>query len=106
MTDRAVLAPQAEAEFREILARIHAEYPAAARRLRQHVDDATRRLGARPFLGRVEPKLARPRFRFWSLRAFSLLLVYNATTDPVRIVRIVHTARDFPTVLKDLRPDR
>ena len=62
-----------------------------------------RRIGQRPLLGRIEPRLAQPRFRVWSLPSFSLLVVYNATTDPVRIVRIVHTAQDLPKVLKDLR---
>ena len=61
------------------------------------------RIGQRPLLGRVDPRLAAPRFRFWSLSAFSLLIVYNATTDPVRIVRIVHTAQDLPKALKELR---
>ena len=53
-------------------------------------------------LGRVEPKMGRPGIRVWSLSSFSLLLVYNATTDPVRILRIVHTSRDLPNVLKNL----
>ena len=53
-------------------------------------------------LGRVEPKMGRPSIRVWSLSSFSLLLVYNATTDPVRILRIVHTSRDLPKALKNL----
>ena len=103
MTERAVLAPEAEAELRKIVTRIHDQHPEAARRLRQLVDVAARRIGARPLLGRVDPRLAAPRFRFWSLSAFSLLIVYNGTTDPVRIVRIVHTAQDLPKALKELR---
>ena len=53
-------------------------------------------------LGRVEPKMGLPSIRVWSLSSYSLLLVYNATTDPVRILRIVHTSRDLPKALKNL----
>ena len=76
--------------------------PRAACRLRDLVDAAAERIGARPLLGRVEPALARPQYRFWSLPAFSMLLVYDATTDPVQNLRIVHTARDLPKVLRHL----
>ena len=67
------------------------------------MDDAARRLGARPFLGRVEPHLASPRYRFWSLPAFSLLIAYDPEDDPVQVLRIVHTAQDLPRALKELR---
>ena len=102
MTARAVLTPLAETELREAVRRIALDNPQAAQRLRGLVDAAAVRIGERPLLGRIEPALARPRYRFWSLPAFSLLLVYNAEVDPVRIIRIVHTARDLPKVLKHL----
>lgn len=30
------------------------------------------------------------------------MLVYDATTQPVRIVRVVHMKRDLPRILRDL----
>ena len=54
-------------------------------------------------MGRVEPFLACPPYRFWSLPVFSLLIAYDPEEDPVQILRIVHTAQDLPNVLKDLR---
>ena len=102
MNGPAVLAPQAEAEFLDLLRRIDGENPAAARRLRDMVEAASRRIGERPLLGRMEPALARPRYRFWSLPTFSLLVAYDAEAEPVQILRIVHTARNLPNVLRHL----
>ena len=100
MSRPAVLAPEARQDLRSILERF--DDPVPARRLRDLVVTTATRIGSRPMLGRVEPKMGRPSIRVWSLSSFSLLLVYNATTDPVRILRIVHTSRDLPKALKNL----
>ncbi len=102
MSGPAVLAPGARAEFLRALRRIDGENPAAARRLLEAVDTAARRIGERPLLGRVELSIAPPRFRFWSLPAFSMLLAYDTQPDPVQILRVVHTAQDLPNLLKEL----
>lgn len=102
MSGPALLAPKARAEFLDALRRIGRENPAAAQRLRDAVDTAARRLGAWPQLGRTELSLARPQFRFWSLPAFSMLLVYDTQADPILILRMLHTAQDLPKLLKDL----
>ena len=60
---------------------------------------AARRLQARPELGRVRLDLAPERYRFWSLRAFLYLLVYDAEAEPPIILRFVHQSRDLPVVL-------
>ena len=101
MSGPAVLGPIARQELRRLLDRF--DDPVPAQRLRDLVLATARRIGERPLLGRVEPRLARPQFRFWSLPAYSLLVVYNAEADPVRVVRIVHTAQDLPRALRDLR---
>ena len=63
---------------------------------------AARRLGANPLLGSPRPHL-RPPYRCWSLTRFGYLLVYDPRTDPVEILRFVHTSRDLPRVLADLK---
>ena len=103
MSGPASFAPKARAEFLQHLRRIDDESPVAARRLQEAVDMAARRIGERPLLGRVELSLARPRFRFWSLPAYSLVLAYDAEWDPVQILRVVHTAQDLPKLLQELR---
>jgi plasmid stabilization system protein ParE len=50
----------------------------------------------------VRPHLPPP-YRFWSLTRFGYVLVYDPQTDPVEILRFVHTKRDLPRVLADLR---
>jgi len=56
-------------------------------------------LQARPKLGRLRPDLAPARYRFWSVRGFPYLLVYDAETEPPIILRVVHQSRDLPAIL-------
>ena len=79
------------------------EHALAAEKLRRTVEDAARRLGQRPELGRLELALADARYRFWSISGFPYLLVYRPDRSPPSIVRFVHTARDLPVVLAKLR---
>ena len=60
---------------------------------------AARRLQARSKLGRVRLDLAPERYRFWSLRGFPYLLVYDTEAEPPIILRFVHQSRDLPAVL-------
>ena len=60
---------------------------------------AARRLQARSKLGRVRLDLASERYRFWSLRGFPYLMVYDAEAEPPIILRFVHQSRDLPAVL-------
>jgi toxin ParE1/3/4 len=55
-------------------------------------------------LGRQRPDLLPEPYRFWSLRGFPYLLVYDAGATPPRILRVLHTARDLPAALADLEP--
>jgi toxin ParE1/3/4 len=52
-----------------------------------------------PKLGRVRLDLAPERYRFWSLRGFPYLLVYDAEAEPPIILRFVHQSRDLPALL-------
>ncbi len=65
-------------------------------------EESAARVCARPNLARPEPKLATDRFRFWSVRGFPYLLVIDTATDPPRVVRVVHQARELPVALRDL----
>ncbi len=58
-------------------------------------------LAQRPGVGRFRPNLLPEPYRFWSLPRHRLLLVYNPTTDPVRVARILSTSRDLETLLAD-----
>jgi hypothetical protein len=71
------------------------DHAVSAERLRDVVERSARRIGERPLLGRFEPALADARYRVWS----------RPDTAPPSIVRFVHTARDLPTLLANLRSD-
>lgn len=94
----------AAAARREFLAALrHMEHAPAAERLKRSVETAVRLLGAHPHMGRVEPALAPPHYRFWSVPGFPYLLVYRPDPLPPSIVRFVHTAQDLPAAFAVLR---
>ena len=103
MSRSAVFAPQARTDLREELRWLaEAEQLARARALSDAVRVVARRLGERPLLGHVRLELLSEPYRFWSLTRFQVLLVYNPTTNPPRILRLLNTARDLAKVLEDL----
>jgi plasmid stabilization system protein ParE len=71
------------------------------RRTREALSEAAQRLGENPSLGSVRPPFS-PRFRFWSLPRFGYILAYDPNSDPVEILRCVHTRRDLPQILGEL----
>lgn len=69
------------------------------RAFRDAVQAAAQRLGDYPLLGRLQPELLPPPYQFWSLPRFQVVLVYNASATPPRILRLLSTARDFAPLL-------
>lgn len=102
MTHPAVFAPAARADLRQAAAWIARDNPAAARALRDAALHSAARLGANPRLGAYRPALGAERFRFLLLRGFPYVMAYAADTDPPRILRVLHTARDLPAILAGL----
>jgi len=100
----AVFAAAARADLREAVAWIARDNQAAARGLRDAAVRAAQRIGANPFIGATRPRLGADRFRFLLLVGTSYVVVYMAETDPPRILRVLHTARDLPRVLAGLDP--
>lgn len=81
----------------------HGLTPGSAEQLLRAVLAAAERLAERPLLGRQQPELAPPPFRFWSIPRWRLLLVYDPTSAPATIQRIVSTDQDLPPLLAELR---
>jgi plasmid stabilization system protein ParE len=103
VTRPAVLTPQAERELHHALRAIAKDNADAARGMNDAVLEAAARIGSRPLLGRAGVYVP-TRYRFWSLTRYGYLLVYDATLEPVQIVRVVSTRRDLPRLLADLPP--
>ena len=76
---------------------------ATAERLLTTVLAAGERIAERPLLGRRRPDLLPEPYRFWSVPRYRLLLVYDPTTSPATILRVLNTTRDLPPLLADLR---
>ncbi len=94
-----IFAPRAQRELREAAVWIAEDNPAAADALLTAAMAAARRLHARPKLGHRRLELAPAQYRFWSLRGFPYLLVYDAEAKPPIILRFVHQSCDLPVVL-------
>jgi toxin ParE1/3/4 len=103
LTIPAILTNRARRELARALREIALDNPDAADRLNDAVREAARLIGGNPALGARRPSLADPRYRFWSIPLYRYLLVYTDSTDPPRILRILHTSRDLPPLLANLR---
>jgi antitoxin ParD1/3/4/toxin ParE1/3/4 len=97
---RFILAAAARADLREISDHIRQDSPAAAKRVRDELRAAMRRLAEMPGLGHRREDLAAidPALRFSSV--YSYLIIYRTETDPLEIVRVLHGARDIRRILE------
>lgn len=50
-------------------------------------------------MGHVREDLARTPLRFWPV--YSYLIIYRAETQPLQILRILHSARDVKSILSE-----
>jgi toxin ParE1/3/4 len=92
---------RAQRELRAAAEWIAADNPQAARMLVRTAMRAAALLQRRPQLGGRRPQWAPERYRFWPLRGFPYLMVYDAEAQPPHVVRFVHTARDLPALLQE-----
>lgn len=72
-------------------------YAPPARRVRLQIFDACQRLAANPGAGHSQEYLTDKPVRFWPVGSY--LVIYNPARKPVEIVRVVHGARDLPSLL-------
>jgi plasmid stabilization system protein ParE len=92
------LRPLAQWDLNEMSHYIAADNPAAARRMKALIVAACEKLIQYPELGQQREDLTSRYVRFWPVHA-SYMIVYDATTDPLQILRIFNTARHIDSVL-------
>ena len=68
--------------------------------------ETAEKIARRPLLGHRRPELLRGKFRFWAVRGFDYLLVYNAARPERRVLRVVHMARDLGPLLAGISVSR
>jgi toxin ParE1/3/4 len=103
MPIRARLTAAARGAAQEASRRIARDNRSAARAFRAALDKTTLLIAEHPEVGFVRPELASAPYRFFVVNGFPYIVVYDPTTRPPTIVRVVHGARDLPEVLRDLQ---
>jgi toxin ParE1/3/4 len=83
--------PRAEADIETIVAYIHADSPAAARRWLDKLYERFRKLGAMPGQGVLRPEVA-PDMRL--LPFGNYVILYREDAYGAQIVRVMHAKRD------------
>ena len=98
--DKYQLTPEAVSDLFEISNFIRLDNPDAADRVEEAVFRACDFLASSPLAGRVRNELTMLPYRFWVVRPYSkYLIAYDPEKKPLQIIRIVHGARDLPSVL-------
>ncbi|AMY02137.1 type II toxin-antitoxin system RelE/ParE family toxin [Mesorhizobium ciceri] len=96
-----IFAPAAAQDVEEISDYIHAENPAAGRRFIAALRERCSRIADVPHGGVPRPTL-------WpGLRSFAFhryVIFYTTDGDEVRVERVLHGARDIPTILEGGQP--
>ncbi len=92
--------PAASRELEDIASFIARQNPRAAEAFLQAAVAAACRVINRPGIGTTRPMIA-SRYRFWPITRYPYLLVYDARDQPLRILRVIHMARDLPRILAD-----
>jgi plasmid stabilization system protein ParE len=98
------LSPQALRDIDDAVDAIAASVagPSFAERFAVAVADTAERAAHRPLLGHRRLELLPGRFRFWAVKGFDYLLVYNAEHPDRPVLRVVHMARDLGPLLAGL----
>ena len=93
----AIIAPEALQDMGNIHNYIAMDDPYAAGRVVQAFEANTTLLAAQPELGQYKPRLRG--LRLWVVTEFpSYLMFYREREGQVEIVRVLHGARDFPSI--------
>jgi plasmid stabilization system protein ParE len=86
----------------EVLSYIAQDSPASARDVLEDFIEATSSLSTLTERGRIVPELQDPRIR--ELLVHSYRLMYEVRREDVRILALVHQARDFARFARDVGP--
>ncbi|MBZ5667998.1 MAG: type II toxin-antitoxin system RelE/ParE family toxin [Acidobacteriia bacterium] len=92
--------PQAAGDLFEIWTFIARDNPDAADRVEEAIFRACDLLSGSPLAGSVRKDLTPLPLRFWVVHPYSkYVIVYDPEKKPLRIIRVLHGARDLSSVL-------
>ena len=94
------LTPQALDDLFDIWSYIAQDSPAAADRVEEAIYLACERLTESPMIGTVRKDLTVLPVRFWLVTPYSnYFIVYDPNSKPLQVIRILHRARNIPSLL-------
>lgn len=94
------LSPETQQDIRDICGYIARDSIDAARRVREEIRDACRRLAQHPQIGhRREDLTTRQDVLFWPVHSY--LIVYRPDTQPLEVLRVLHGRRDVKRILEE-----
>lgn len=89
---------QAEEDLIEIWFYIAQDNPGAADRVLDDIEQRFHALADNPLMGRLRPDIA-PELRYFAVSSY--LILYRTVEDEIQIIRVIHGARDLPTILTE-----
>jgi len=93
--------PQAAKDLFDIWSFITKDNTEAADRVEAAIFRSCDLLADSPLAGRTRKDLTSLPLRFWVVSPYSnYLIVYDPESNPLRVIRILHGARDLPSILK------
>ena len=95
---RYLLSAHAKTDLEQIWSYIANDNIDAADKVRNAIKSALEKLAQMPFIGHMRKDVKNPAYRFYVV--YSYLIVYRPETNPLKVVRIVHGARDLKRVLR------
>jgi plasmid stabilization system protein ParE len=95
------LTPQALDDLFDIWSYIAQDSPAAADRVEEAIFLACEHLAKSPMIGAIRKDLTALPVRFWLVTPYSnYFIIYDSETNPLRVIRILHRARNIPSLLR------
>ncbi len=98
---RATLSTIAQKDALGIVEWIAEDSITSANGFRDALDSALILIADHPLIGPGRPEITTQPIRFFSLRGFPYVIVYDPDPTPPLILRILHGARDLPDLLRD-----
>jgi antitoxin ParD1/3/4 len=102
---RCQFTPQAVEDLFEIWTYIAGDNLDAANRVEDAVYEACGFLAEGPLRGKIREDLTNLPLRFWAVQSFpNYIIVYDPSSKPLQIIRILHGSRDILAILGEGNP--